>query len=294
MENAMTLMKTGNVSVKEINKAFINACSNENVNIVEWLASAIPNQSDLDIDYALKVAMKNYATDVVKLILDIKPSLISVICSNEGEWQKTNQRLFEHMVYAGKLDFAKWFLGLVPTLDISNGDEIPFRFACHNGHLETAKWLLTVKPDIDVSAEDDDAFNIACIHGHFDVVKWLYEIKPSINITRFNFKDACENANKYMDERMQVYYNGTSYKHLDVAKWILEVKPSIEHEMKYDFGELFITVCENASYEYTCYGKEESFDIVKWLIQLRPSLKNILIRCEGKYAAGAEICMTHL
>ena len=279
LTNAMELMQSGNVSVKQIKKSLLNACSEGNDTIAGWLFDLIPeNEIQRELEGLLKTAMTSGKLRIIRLILqNIKPSLVSIITSHVNDnWV---HRPFQMACYIGDIDFAKWYLGLVPTLDVSMYDEICFRDACRNGHLDMAKWLLEVKPDINLSSQDCGwtAFVGACENGQLDVVKWLFEINPSIDITKYDFWSACENANNYMDERDQIYYDGKSYKHLDIAKWILEVKPSIKDDMKYSFGDLFLKVCENAQYEYQCYGKKESFDIVTWLIEIRPSLRSLFM-----------------
>ena len=277
----MELMKTGNVSVQQIKRSFLNACSEGKDDIAGWLADLIPeNEIQVELEEGLRKAMNMSRLKVIRLILQyLNPSLVSMISSRIDEnWV---QRPFQTAFFIGDIDFAKWYLELLPALDVSMYDEICFRDACRNGHIDMAKWLLEVKPDINMSSQDCGwtAFEGACENGQLDVVKWLFEINPSMDITKYDFWSACENANSHMDERDQPYYDGNSYKQFEVAKWILQVKPSIIDEMKKSggLGDLFLKVCENAQYEYICYGKEESFDIVKWFIEIRPSLRSLFM-----------------
>jgi hypothetical protein len=96
--------------------AFINACSNGNLLVAQWL-------------------------------LQIKPE-INVSLNSEYAFRYACRR--------GNLSVAQWLLQIKPEINISAWDEYAFHFACLGGHLIVAQWLCSIKSNYKIVVENDN------------------------------------------------------------------------------------------------------------------------------------------
>ena len=124
--------------MKDINKEFLNACKNGNL-------------------------------DLAKNLLETNPMI---------EISFNNDHVFQDTCSNGHLNVAKWLLEIKPTINISANNEEAFRSACKTNKLDIVKWLLEIKPTIDISANNENAFRSACRLGNINTAKWLSSLNP--------------------------------------------------------------------------------------------------------------------
>lgn len=121
-----------------------------------------------------------------------------------------NEIAFRYACKYGDLKFVQWLWDMNPQMDMSVYHYRAFRVACCNGHLSVAQWLLRHNPHIDMSYDDEAPFRWSCENGHIAVAKWLLELRPNLDIharDHYAFQWSCH------------------FGHLEVAKWIYQVSP---------------------------------------------------------------------
>ena len=155
-------------------------------------------------------------------------------------------RKFINLCQQGNLLGAKRFLRENPHINISEGNEYAFRYACGGGHLHVAQWLVSIKPTINISILEEHAFLWACENGQLHVAKWLISKKPNLNISALNnyaFRITCCNSS-------------SSSRRLQVAQWLQSLKPYL-YVIYYDenglYKDYYIRTKEEANWERRKY-----------------------------------------
>jgi hypothetical protein len=150
---------------------------------------------------------------------------------------------FQYACSNGHLSVVQWLLDIKPIINISLMNEFAFRYACGNGHLSIAQWLLNIKPTIDISAENEYAFRVACENGHLNVAQWLFEMKSIVNIS------VIDDAFRYSCVRGR----------LDIAQWLYKNNSTI-------------LIQDYNPYYYTFFT--DQLLIAQWLLQKKPTSLN--------------------
>jgi len=243
---------------------FIQACVNDNIDMVKWLAKNYPQfiedcQADISIWESNHYAHPNRSFNGIIELLYPKGnlSIFRFILTNCRVKDKTLNMIFVHSCEYGHLELAQWLKNKWPDIDHRfnsdrfndhsfNGDSFNiFRYhksefisdyafcqACANGHICVAKWLKKNWPDIDHCANSAYAFRLACANGHICVAKWLIntfsDITPYI-LSSYAFRYACING------------------HISVAKWLINNWPDIDKNA--NKKETFEKVCANGKLE---------------------------------------------
>ena len=159
---------------EELNNQFINACQNDDLDIVQFLLTSPELKEHADVhakdDLGFRVACRSGRLEVVKYLL-------------------TSDELKEH-------------------IDIHAENDWGFRIACLDGRLEVVKYLLTsdeLTEHADIHAKDDWGFRIACRDGHLEVVKYLI-IDMNIEKTTYIETYLNENKdNKYVQQAIELF-----------------------------------------------------------------------------------------
>ena len=159
---------------KELNEQFIDACKNDDLEVIKFLLTSPKLKEHADIhasnDEGFRSACAQGHLEVVKYLL-------------------TSPELKEHA-------------------DIHAKDDEGFIWACKNGHLELVKYLLTsaeLKEHADVHADNDEGFRWACSDGQLEIVKFLI-LDMSIEKTKYIKHYLKENQdNKCVKEAIELF-----------------------------------------------------------------------------------------
>ena len=193
--------KSGNIEIIEIilqrisqhkniiKKCFISACSNNNNDVVKYIASTF---SDIPIKDILRSSCIRKDINIVKSIAmfknkDYTNMLLEYGCkTNDVDFIK---RLIDHD-YDYDIDkvltrdykcYKPEILEIILKdikLDIKT-----FQEACSNGNMPLVKYLSINIQDLDITQDNDFAFKIACKNKHIKVIKFLCSINPNYSYT---------------------------------------------------------------------------------------------------------------
>ena len=147
---------------QQLNDAFIDACQNNDLDILQFLLTSLELTEHADIharnDAGFRIACLDGHLEIVKYLL-------------------TSDELTEHA-------------------DIHAKDDEGFIWACFYGYLEIVKYLLTspeLKKHADIHAENDVGFIWACYESRLEVIKYLI---IDMNIDKTNYIETYLNENK--------------------------------------------------------------------------------------------------
>ena len=147
---------------EELNDQFIDACQNDDLDIVQFLLTSPELTEHANIhaenDEGFRSACRCSHLEVIKYLL-------------------TSPELTEHA-------------------DIHAHNDEGFILACENGHLEVVKYLLTsaeLTEHADIHYQDDLGFIWACYQGRLEVVQYLI---IDMNIDKTNYIEKYLNENK--------------------------------------------------------------------------------------------------
>lgn len=153
--------------------------------------------------------------------------------------------LFFHLCTYNYLSIAQEFYTRHQSkIDITEEDNIIFRFTCESGHLKIAQWLYKVEPGIDIHAKNDFAFRFACTLGHLELAKWLIVVDPQLDFTA---KD------EYALTESLVYG------HLLTGQWVYSLRAEPQRLLVHNMYIL----------KFGC--EEGSLDVVKWICEILES-----------------------
>lgn len=252
IRNPSTKISTNNY------EAFVVACINGNIDIVQWL-------------YSIKSSVINRSCNFSELVDDIIESgskEVLVIIKNIKNIEFSNKNFVDACKFG-------WF-NIVKLIYFSKNDNDnlynfneAFSFACENGHILIAKWLLEKKSNINISAFSEYAFRKACENGHYEIAKWLYNLGLN-NDVKINISE----LNNYA-----IIY-ATIYGHIEIVKWLNSIyiinKLHDNHTQKLElFNKLFNNACVNGH-----------FDLVKWLYNECGKKVNILKAFSNAFSNG--------
>ncbi|KAJ3331894.1 hypothetical protein HDU76_001926 [Blyttiomyces sp. JEL0837] len=123
----------------------------------------------IDVSVALKTAVVNGRSEVVKVLLNV-PGVDVMVVSKEG---------IKKVVAYGYWGVVK-LLAMHPTIDVSFLNDEVFKLLAYAGELDTLKVLVKV-PGVDPSANNNQAIIMAASERRFEVVKFLMTL-PGVDV----------------------------------------------------------------------------------------------------------------
>lgn len=191
------------LSLNDYNIGLKICCKNSKYNNAKYLISKERNiDISIDNNYNFRKAVKNFDTNIAKLLYSIKPSLINDIKLDELFTyccKKDNNK--EHLEWLYSLDNT--LINKININDIINNN-------CIHGNYEIVKWLYLLKSDIII---DINTFQICCMNNFHQLAIWIYSIQPNIDITSNNhlaFRTVCDNEYTLLAEWFITIYPGYS------------------------------------------------------------------------------------
>jgi hypothetical protein len=286
------------------NFLFNTACSNGNLDIVQWLFSILVYKENIEDENELNVinntiinksfdlALSNNYINILIWIYEKYPQLINTVDAfenaclkghlNISEWLLNDLNVginnigFENACACGRLNVIKliYFNKLNSQLtddQLTNGAHS----ACKYGHIIVFRWIYIIAPFICTSSKMEICFTIACLCGNLQIAKWIINIvNPDLDDWLFDgyvFQIACLNN------------------HLNVVKWLITICSHSINQINNTFQlvcgaghyeiasllykvYLYIDLFDNdhASFKNACQGG--NLRIAEWIESLIPSV----------------------
>ena len=159
------------VNVDEINNGFISACQYNNKKIAEYISLKC-DISILNMQTAFLVSCHVGNFEIVKWLCQIYNNNIDIHFDNETA--------FIYAIEGQHFDLAKWLyhisIGDKNIINIHVNDNFPFIISCYNGRLDICKWLFLVSNSkIDKHMINDMPLKNAKLSGNQELINWLSE-----------------------------------------------------------------------------------------------------------------------
>lgn len=249
--------------MRDIEKEFLKACSNGNIEIIEYILKEINENIDIRMydELPFRIACKNGQFETVKYLIKYNSNIditiknnhaFLIACSNQdielveylislkpdiinNKYLDTELKITEYaFITACKNDnisIAKWLLKLDSNINTHVLNEMPLERACYGGCIEIVNWLLNME-NRDIKYINE-IFIITCIIGYTEIGEVLLSYYPSI-LNENSIKDILTYACK----------KGK----ISLGKWLYKL---IKDNVKYfDYSIYFLIACKNNHINY--------------------------------------------
>jgi len=259
-------------------KAFVLACENGHINVMQWLWNISNKKIDLHVknefEFVLGLACKNGHIHIAQWLWYISNETINIhanneypftaACDNEHldivqwlwdtskhtiDFQMDDHHIFRRVcVFNKSLDVAKWILnasnGTISEHIINN----VFKLVCWAGKRKACEWLFSVSNSIDARFNNDELFHKACLVGDHDIAKFLWRISnKSIHFDHDNvFIRSCERNDPKMAQWLWEAFGQSMYVNHDY----IFIQSCLKNNK--DIAEWFCTLSDN--YSIVCVG----------------------------------------
>lgn len=207
LEIAKWLIECGIDIGRIYKKAFMKACGNGKLEIVQWLYSLrVINQPPDIYSIAFFKACGHDQLEIAQWLHSLKA--FSNDCGHDLYVTNVHYKCeyaLRISCFNGLIDIVKWLYSLRVDINAKNGE--PLRLACTSGYLDLAKLLVAYGANINaVHKKYSSVFQATCKYGQIEIAKWLVDIGVDIDYhtIRQAFDNACKQDN------------------LEFAKWLYE------------------------------------------------------------------------
>lgn len=210
IESVKVLLRNPRFNQEMVSKAFIEACSNGNLEIVKVLLADPRTDPGYgpgsgpghDPDKAIKEAASGGHSDIVQILLD-DPRVDPTI------W---NNRPFNWAAMYGHVDTMKILLK-DPRVKPNDDDNMAIRFAAEYNRKEAFKFLLYEVPEVDPGAKYNYALSQAIENGYNEIAIMLID-DPRVDISICDPEFAYEDGRRQFIWRINMHCNDEVMHHL--------------------------------------------------------------------------------
>lgn len=295
--------------------AYISACMNNHVNIVEWLHSLNIIDKKMRTDMFARMCANRRNREIINLIYNTGVDITydnntafrnACVCGNleVAKWLHSvggdavhtiDNKIFDELALYNRFEVAKWLysFGNIDSNTIQRNFIVLCQGQTDNINMELIKWIYSL--GVDIHANDDMAFNSACRHMNVDLAKWLYSL-GGIDIYKVRVTDAVLTVDSnmksvdflysiggkdiFVGRDMQKIFRYNIYnKNLDTAKFL------------YSIGGIDIHDKDDVAFRIACYRGH--FETIKWLYSLGANIhanddEGFRILCKFDYIEQAK------